>query len=101
MTFGLATMSHSLMLTLPIVHEKYCNYALAFKGLTPRTIQGYREVFRYFLQSVPVTKLHEVNQFMIEDWLMKGKLEKDWSAKTIRNRLLPLEAFLSGAENAN
>ncbi len=61
--------------------------------MTPRTIQGYREVFNYFVKAIHVEKLYEVNQFMIEDWLMHGKLEKDWSAKTIRNRLLALRSF--------
>jgi len=74
-------------------HQKFCDYILAFKGLTPRTIKGYKEVFRYFIKACPVNEVKEVTQFMIEDWLMEGKLEKDWSAKTIRNRLLALRSF--------
>ena len=74
-------------------HQKFCDYILAFKGLTPRTIKGYKEVFRYFITASPVNEVKEVTQFMIEDWLMNGKLEKEWSAKTIRNRLLALRSF--------
>lgn len=74
-------------------HQKFCNYSLAIKGLTSRTIKGYKEVFNYFVRDCPNLELENITRFHIEDWLMTGKLEKNWGAKTIKNRLLALRSF--------
>ena len=64
------------------------------KGNTPRTIQWFEDTFRYFIKDTGVEALPEINQAMIEDYIMTGMLDKGWSARTVHNRIGALNIFL-------
>ena len=75
-------------------HRTFCEYSRVFKGNTPRTIQWLKETIGYFVKDTKLERVSEINRNSIENFMLRGKLEKDWSPKTIRNRLVSLRLFL-------
>ncbi len=75
------------------LHQEFCQYQIVFKNNTPRTIKWFKEVINYFVKHTEVYHIEEVHQSTVENWLIKGKCEKNWSAKTIRTRLGNLRLF--------
>ena len=75
-------------------HEAFCQHSLVFKGNTPRTVDWLAETFGYFQKGTGVQSVTDIDQFMIEDYVVCGQTEKGWSAKTIRNRINALKIFL-------
>ncbi len=75
------------------IHQDFCNYCLAFKGNTKQTILWYKEAFTYLTKYSQAISLNDLNSEVIEKWILQGKLEKNWSAKTIKNRLQALSLF--------
>ena len=74
-------------------HQEFCQYQVVFKNNTPRTIKWFKEVINYFVKHTGVYHIEDVSQSVIENWLIYGKCEKNWSAKTIRTRLGNLRLF--------
>ncbi len=74
-------------------HQEFCQYQIVFKNNTPRTIKWFKEVINYFVKHTEVYHIEEVTQNVIEQWLIHGKCEKNWSAKTIRTRLGNVRLF--------
>ncbi len=83
------------MTEIEILHQRFCDYSLAFKGNTQRTIQWFREIFRYFFTYAKISTPKEMTTDMIESWIFEGKIKKNWSEKTIKNRLQALRAFIA------
>lgn len=81
------------MRTLASLHEQYCEHCLVFRGLTKRTLRGYREVMKYYLQYSKTETIKEMSVDSIEQWILNGRLNRKWSNKTIRNRLTTLNSF--------
>lgn len=75
-------------------HRHFCEYSLTFKGNTPRTIKWYEDTFRHFLKEMPIQNASEITLAVVEDYVMRGKIDRHWSARTIRNRLSALKLFL-------
>jgi len=82
------------MLHINQIHDRFCQYSLAFKGNTPRTIKWFKDDFKWFQKFANIERIEQLDKQLIESWIYKGKLEKNWSAKTIRNRLQSLNIFL-------
>lgn len=74
-------------------HQEFCQHQIVFKNNTPRTIQWFKEVIGYFVKQSDIHFLENIRREDIEDWLIKGKCEKNWSVKTIRTRLGNLSLF--------
>jgi len=81
------------MPNLQSLHELFCEHSLALKGNSPRTIRWLKEIFKYFSTQAGVANASEIDQITVERWLLQGKLEKKWSAKTIRTRMCALGLF--------
>ena len=75
-------------------HRQFCEYATAFKGNTPRTIQWYKEILGYFLKDTQIQSVTQITRSIIEDYVVRGKLDKNWAAKTTRTRISALKVFL-------
>lgn len=76
------------------LHDRFCQYSIAFKGNTPRTIKWFKDDFKWFQKFAKIDKIEQLDKQLIESWIYKGKLENNWSAKTIRNRIQALNIFL-------
>lgn len=77
------------------LHNRFCQYSLAFKGNTPRTIQWYKTDFRGFQRFANIENIEQLTKHLIEDFILHGKLERNWQAQTIRLRLQSLSLFLA------
>ncbi len=75
------------------LHALFCDYALAFKGNTPRTIRWYREIFSGFQKFAQITDLSEFTHKLCEDWVFWSRLEKKLSAQTVKNRMTAMRLF--------
>ena len=75
------------------VFERYRAYAIHLKGLSERTLVGYYGVIRRFVNLTGYTEVEALTKRNIEDWIMQGRLEYKWSAKTVVNALRTLSSF--------
>ena len=82
-------------------HRLFCEYAETFKDNTPRTIQWYEDTFRSFLKDTGVQSIAEIDPLLIEAYIKQGKFDRQWSPKTIRNRMSALKLFLDWGVRKN
>ena len=75
------------------LHSAFCNYQSTFKNNTPRTISWLHDICHYFIKQTHTLHIEDVNIKVIKQWFMEGKITKQWSAKTIRNRMSALSIF--------
>lgn len=75
------------------LHSDFCNYQVTFRNNTPATIKWFKEVNRYFMQRTGVTQIHEVDLRVVSDFFVRGKMERNWAAKTIKSRMTALSVF--------
>lgn len=76
------------------LHQRFCDYSLVFKGNTPRSIRWLKDIFQYFLRFANIETPGQITREMIESWIFEGKIQKKWSAQTIKNRLQALSLFV-------
>lgn len=81
------------------LHQHFCEYSLTFKGNTPRTIQWFQNDFRWFQRYANIEDIKQLTKQLVESWIYKGKLEHNWSARTIYLRLQSLSLFLDWCVN--
>ena len=82
------------MLPIQDLHRQFCDYSLAVKGNTPRTIKWLKDSHRYFLKRTAVSCVSQISPALIEDYIVRGRIELNWSPRTIRNRIGALKLFL-------
>ena len=82
------------MLEIQDHHRQFCDYALAVKGNTPRTVQWYQDSLRYLLRRTSIERVTDITPELIEDYIVRGRIDCQWSARTIRNRISALKLFL-------
>lgn len=75
------------------LHRRFRDYSFAFKGNTPRTVKWFHDSMRHFVNHTGIETLDTATRDKIEEWLFRGKNERNWSAKTIRNHLQALSSF--------
>lgn len=81
------------------LHHQFCQYSLTFKGNTPRTIKWFRDDFKWFQRFANIDSIEQLNRKIIESWIIDGKLEHNWAARTIRLRIQSLSLFLDWCVN--
>jgi site-specific recombinase XerD len=82
------------MSEIEILHNRFCQYSEVFKGNTKASIKWLRSEFKSFLKYSNVESIAEVNRVVIEDWILKGKMENNWAPKTVKTRLQAVSLFL-------
>lgn len=76
----------------------FCAHARALHNKTERSVYTFNfDVGSYFEHS-NIERLSDITKQSIENYLIDCKLTKDWSAKTIRNRIASLRSFLRWCE---
>lgn len=78
------------MSEIEILHNRFCQFSEVFKGNTKATIRWLKSEFKSFLKFSGVETINQINRTVIEDWILKGKLKHNWSAKTVKTRLQTL-----------
>ncbi len=80
------------------LHLRFCQYKLTFENLSPTTISWHKRLFNCFLLYSKISEIQQVNKPLVEDWIVWGKIERNWSAQTIRHHLVSLNVFLNWCE---
>ncbi len=76
------------------LHQRFCDYSLAFKGNTPATIKWLKWSAKDFFKHGKLESVEEISREKIETWILERKAERNWSAKMIRSCLQGLSLFL-------
>lgn len=74
--------------------RSFCEYSRVFKGNTERSVATYRFEINHFAKHTGVANAAAIDLKVIEDYIIAGKLDQGWSAKTIRNRIIAQRIFL-------
>lgn len=74
-------------------HREFCAEAHTFQGFTKSTLDGIRSSMKQFIKFSNIQTLEEFSTPTIKEWVMAGKLEREWSPKTIRIHLCYLGLF--------
>lgn len=69
-------------MSIQILSQKFCDYSLYIKGLTPRTILRYKQVIRYFSKFANITEIEEVTQENTRNMFYYGRTNLNWSPAT-------------------
>lgn len=77
------------------LHHRFCDFSMAFKGNTPQTINWFQRTVKTFLKCSKLERVQDVTRRSVEDFILEGKFQKNWSAKTIRNYLQALSLFFA------
>jgi len=75
------------------IYQRFCDFSLAFKGNSPQTIRWYKQTFKSFDKHTGCNTVEDIQLKKIESWIFDGKINRKWSAKTIRNRLQVMSLF--------
>lgn len=78
---------------LRLTHQEFCQYSQTFRGNTARTISWLEQTIESYIYITEATKVEDLTKASVERWIMHGKLQRDWSAKTIKERLCALSLF--------
>ncbi len=69
-------------MSIQILSQKFCDYSLYIKGLTPRTILRYKQVIKYFSKFANITEIEEVTQENTRNMFYYGRTNLNWSSAT-------------------
>ncbi len=75
------------------LHQRFVDYCIVFKGYSKDTQRWHRTYFRGIIKHTGITTLKEFTRDFTEQLIFDGKMQKDWSAKTIKNKLQTLSLF--------
>lgn len=82
-------------MSVQTIHDRFCNYKSQLEDLSPNTIKWYRKAFRSFLCQSNVLDISQITTDTLENWLIWGLTERNWSARTRRGLLMAMSIFLN------
>lgn len=59
-------------------------HAIHIRNISPLYVQCIRGTYARFLADTGITSLSECTRFRIEQWLLDGRIKKNWAAWTYR-----------------
>lgn len=74
--------------------SEYCAFCTHIKQLRPKSIQSIQTGVQQFVEATQIRQVREVSFQSIEKWVMNGRIERNWSPKTVHIYLLVLSVFL-------
>jgi len=86
------------------VHHRlrtYCEHSHTFRGITDRSVKTINHEVGAFLAQTGIERVEDISRPKIEVYMLNGRTESNWSAKTIRNRLITLRGFLKWCVDQN
>ena len=76
------------------LHRQFCLHSETFKGNTKRGVAWLHQCFERLLAYREIDAVEDIDRPLIEGWLLHGKRDHQWKAKTIRNYLNAVSLFL-------
>lgn len=69
-------------MTIKILSQKFFDYSKYIKGLSPRTIQRYRQVINYYCNFAKITEIEEVTKENVHNLFYFGRTTQNWTSNT-------------------
>lgn len=69
-------------MSIKILAQKFCDYSLYIKGLTPSTIKRYRQVINYYSNFAHITEIDQVTKENTRNLFYFGRTEQHWTPNT-------------------
>lgn len=69
-------------MTIKILSQKFFDYSKYIKGLSPRTIQRYRQVINYYCNFAKITEIDEVTNENVRNLFYYGRTTQNWTTNT-------------------
>lgn len=69
-------------MNISILSQKFCEYSTYIKGYSPRTLQRYRTVIKYYYCHSKITEIEQVNKENVRNLFYYGRTNKNWSTNT-------------------
>jgi len=76
------------------LQRRYLENLIVFRGLSPHTCRGYKHSINAYLKFANDPKASSLTKAGFEEWIRYGKLERNWSPKTIKNHMKAWVSFL-------
>lgn len=73
--------------------RSFCEHSRVFKGHAEMTVKTYEFEIRAFIVQSSIKTAADISRRLIEEHILVGRRDRNWSAKTIRNRLISIRIF--------
>jgi len=73
--------------------EVHAAYMLAMRNYSPVTLKGRETVLKFFVKSTGITDLSAVTEDTARDYLLRGRLDRNWAASTFITHHKHLNVF--------
>lgn len=75
-------------------HRQFCEFALYFRNLSPRTVESYRDSMKQYLRYSDAQHVGQITKKSVIDWIVHARNELGWAPKTVHIRIGDLKAFV-------
>ena len=89
------------MKNLQELHSDFCNYSEYLKGNTPDTITWLKAGITNYQKFSCVEYPKDVTRISLEDWILHGRAQRNWKAKTVHTYLRAVSLFLDWCVQRN
>ncbi|QMU65986.1 MAG: tyrosine-type recombinase/integrase [Flavobacteriaceae bacterium] len=89
------------MYSVQMLHNRFCDYKLQIQRLSLATIQWHKNSFNSFLKYSSVSEISQIDVDTIENWLIWGRTQRNWSIKTHHGLLMAISVFLNWCVEKN
>lgn len=69
-------------MSIKILTQKFCDYSTYIKGLSPRTIQRYKQVINYYCNFAKITEIEAVTNENVRNLFYYGRTTQNWTTNT-------------------
>lgn len=69
-------------MSIKILTQKFCDYSTYIKGLSPRTIQRYKQVINYYCNFAKITDIEAVTNENVRNLFYYGRTTQNWTTNT-------------------
>lgn len=70
------------MSSIKILSQKFCDYSIYIKGLSPRTIIRYRQVISYYCKFANISEIEQVTKDNARNLFYYGRTSQNWTPNT-------------------
>lgn len=70
------------MPSIKILSQKFCDYSIYIKGLTPSTITRYRHVINYFSRFANISEVEQITKENVRNLFYYGRTSQNWTPNT-------------------
>lgn len=74
-------------------YEIYGSYIVAIRNCTELTVKNGRRMVKIFVRETGITEIKQVNEHLVRDYFLRGRIEKKWMPNTFISHHKSLNVF--------